>query len=386
MRPSRHQTRRLSRSLQPNAAVGATRIRVWDAPTRVFHWLYVACFVAAWLTLDTTMLDWHVLAGYVALGLLVFRVAWGFAGTAHARFASFAAGPREVLRYLRGLLERKPVHFVGHNPAGGWSIFLMLALGIAIGMTGIVALGAMYGYGPIEIPGAVDAQLMRQVHEALAWILLALVPLHLAGVAAGSLAARENLARSMIDGRKSAAGDAPGVASRTVVAISLVCVAAAAAIGYRRHADAAIAVARKAPGANSGNAAEKLWVGECGSCHYAFPATLAPERVWREMLDPASDHFGESLDLAAPRRATLGAYAAANSADHAPGTWLMQRMSRSEWRSGRITGTAFWRHRHQDIDFAALKKSGRVASATDCGACHHDAASGKFEPRAIEIP
>src|SRR5258708_26564504 len=166
------------------------------------------------------MLDWHVLAGYVALGLLVFRVVWGFAGTAHARFASFAAGPREVLRYLRGLLERKPVHFVGHNPAGGWSIFVMLALGIAIGISGIVALGAMYGYGPIEIPGAIDAQLMRQVHEALAWILLALVPLHLAGVVAGSLPAPQNPARPMIDRRKNPAGPTPPLAPRTAVAPS----------------------------------------------------------------------------------------------------------------------------------------------------------------------
>src|SRR5258708_26289742 len=150
------------------------------------------------------MLDWHVLAGYVALGLLVFRVAWGFAGTAHARFASFAAGPREVMRYLRGLAERKPPHFVGHNPAGGWSIFVMLALGIAIGISGIVALGAMYGYGPIEIPGAIDAQLMRQVHEALAWILLAPVPLPPAGVVAGNPAAPADPARPVVDRRQKA--------------------------------------------------------------------------------------------------------------------------------------------------------------------------------------
>jgi cytochrome b len=369
------------------AAEGAARIRVWDAPTRTFHWLYVAAFAAAWLTLDTTLLDWHVLAGYVALGLLAFRVAWGFAGTHHARFASFAAGPGAVWRYLRGLQRREPIHYAGHNPAGGWSIFLMVALGIAIGVTGILALGAMYGYGPLASTASPSsAATLREVHEVLAWILLALVPIHLAGVAVGSLAGRENLVRSMIDGRKNASGDSSGVASRTLIAISLVAVAAAGAIAYRRHADTAIASARKPLKATAGDAMEKAWNDECGSCHFAFPASLAPERIWRAMLEPTADHFGEALDLAAPRRAALTTYAASHSADRVAPTWLAERLSHTEWRSQRITGTPFWRRRHDDIDFAALKKSGRVASAIDCAACHHDAASGGFAPRAIEMP
>ncbi len=368
---------------EPHDAAGDSRIRVWDAPTRIFHWLYVACFVAAWLMLDAARLDWHVLAGYIALGLLVFRVAWGFVGTRHARFRSFAAGPRAVAGYLRGIIGRKSPHLAGHNPAGGWSILAMLALGLAIGASGIVALGAMHGYGPLAVLANSDSALaLRELHEILAWILLALVPIHLAGVALGSFVNRENLVRAMIDGRKSGLDCADAVAPHTLLACLMVAVAAAGAFAYRRHADDAISSAGKAPHAPA-DANAKAWNEECGSCHFAFPPALAPARVWLAMIDPATTHFGETLDLSAGRRAQLEHFAAAHSAEHEAG-WVAERTRRADWGAQRITATPFWRRLHRDLDFEALKRSGRVAAAYDCGACHRDAASGKFEPRAIQ--
>ena len=104
-------------------------ILVWDLPTRAFHWLLAINFVGAFVTGDSERWrDLHVMFGYTMLMLVGFRIAWGFAGTRYARFGSFAFGPGRVASYLRSLLRSRPEHHVGHNPAGSWAIWSLLAL------------------------------------------------------------------------------------------------------------------------------------------------------------------------------------------------------------------------------------------------------------------
>lgn len=168
-----------------------TRILVWDAPTRVFHWLLAASFAGAYLTSESERFrDIHVLLGYTLLGLIGFRLLWGFVGTRHARFRAFAFGPRQVIGYVRSLLSPAPKHYVGHNPAGSWAIYLILGLGILCGITGY----ASYA----EIGG----DWMEELHESIAGGMLAVVVIHVSGVIVSSLLHRENLVRSMINGYK----------------------------------------------------------------------------------------------------------------------------------------------------------------------------------------
>jgi len=104
-----------------------TKILVWDAPVRVFHWLMVLSFAGAYLTAESER--WrlvHVSLGYTMGGLVAFRILWGLLGTRHARFASFVRGPAAVMRYGRALLNGTPEHHVGHNPAGAVAIVLLL--------------------------------------------------------------------------------------------------------------------------------------------------------------------------------------------------------------------------------------------------------------------
>jgi cytochrome b len=187
----------------------STRILVWDAATRVFHWLLAFSFLGAWLTSDAERwIDLHALLGYTMIVLVAFRVAWGVVGPRYARFASFACGPRCVLAYLRSLASRRPAHFIGHNPAGSWAIFAMLALVIVAGASGL----ATYN----EIGG--DA--MEEFHEGAANALLALVVVHVAGVLIGSALHRENLIGSMITGCKAGEpSEAIGTPRRIVAAL-----------------------------------------------------------------------------------------------------------------------------------------------------------------------
>lgn len=171
--------------------MGKSKVLVWDAPTRVFHWLLALSFIGAFLTAESERYrDVHVLLGYTVLGLVAFRLLWGLVGTRYARFRSFAYPPHSVLTYVKSLFTRLPQHYVGHNPAGSWAVYALLALSLLAGASGYAAYNDIGGHG------------MDDVHEALANTLLALVFVHIAGVVLSSLVHRENLVGSMLNGYK----------------------------------------------------------------------------------------------------------------------------------------------------------------------------------------
>src|SRR3989304_353344 len=126
--------------IQPDARTQVTRrILVWDVPTRMFHWLLVLSFTVAFLTAESERnRDIHVAFGYILLGLLAFRLLWGFIGTHYARFGSFLFGPGEVVAYVKSLLKRNPAPHVGHNPAGCVAIWLLLILGFVSAVSGVL--------------------------------------------------------------------------------------------------------------------------------------------------------------------------------------------------------------------------------------------------------
>lgn len=174
------------------------RILVWDIPTRVFHWSLALSFAGAWLTAESERYrDIHVALGYTLLGLIVFRLLWGFVGSRYARFDSFLYGPKKVAAYLRSLLTPNPEHHVGHNPAGSWAIFLLLGLGLLAGISGILLFQEAGGEEAFE-----------ELHEIAANGMLAVVLVHIAGVVVSSWLHRENLVRSMVTGYKTAEADA----------------------------------------------------------------------------------------------------------------------------------------------------------------------------------
>ncbi len=171
------------------------RIMVWDMPTRVFHWLQVLSFGAAYLTAFSERLrNYHVALGYILLGLLIFRLLWGFIGTRYARFRSFLFNPREIVVYLLTMLKRKPMHYLGHTPVGSVAIWLLLSLGIFICLTGVAALQD-------------DASdVVVDMHGVATNVMLGVILLHLIGVVMSSILHRENLVRTMITGLKRVPG------------------------------------------------------------------------------------------------------------------------------------------------------------------------------------
>src|SRR5512140_2139725 len=165
--------------------------KVWDAPVRVFHWLLAAAFAGAYLVAESEQLRGvHMILGYTAMGLIVFRIIWVLVGSRFARFRSFLFPPSAAVGYLRSLATDRPQHFIGHNPAGSYAIYAILLIGMVTGVTGYLTLS--------EIGG----ESVEDLHEICANIWLGVVSVHIAGVLLGSWIHRENLVRAMITGYK----------------------------------------------------------------------------------------------------------------------------------------------------------------------------------------
>ena len=194
-------------------------VPVWDIAVRIFHWSLAASFFIAYLSEDDFE-TLHVYAGYLVLALISFRLVWGLIGTKYARFSSFVCGFERVKRYLGSIVDGKPEHYLGHNPAGGLMIVIMLIVLFAISFSGLKTY-ATEGKGPLaqaEIilvaPAYADDdgykgkgkrpghKFWEEVHEVLANLMLLLVFIHIAGVIVSSLVHRENLVRAMVDGKK----------------------------------------------------------------------------------------------------------------------------------------------------------------------------------------
>ena len=234
----------------PAPASDAREVRVWDVAVRLAHWLLVAGFVTAYLTEgEEDVITIHTWAGYTVAAIVVWRVLWGFVGPEHARFRNFVRGPRAVLGYLAGLVRGGNARYLGHNPAGGAMVLLLLASLAVTAGSGLTLYAVEEGAGPLAGivgvgGGAVDAarggassagrpdeardeaeedeasegeeggsgaeggegagEWLEEVHELFANLSLFLVLLHVAGVVASSIAHGENLPRAMVTGTKRA--------------------------------------------------------------------------------------------------------------------------------------------------------------------------------------
>lgn len=168
-----------------------TSILVWDLPTRIFHWTLAGSFLVAYLSGESERwVKVHVVAGYTLVGLILFRLVWGLAGTRYARFSSFWPDLAGIKRHVQGLLSGRAEDEPGHNPVGALAIQGLLLLGIITGISGWLTFEDMGG------------DWLEEIHEAAASLMLAIVALHIAGVIVTSRLSGQKLIRAMVSGRK----------------------------------------------------------------------------------------------------------------------------------------------------------------------------------------
>ena len=193
-------------------AEGLRKVRIWDLPTRIFHWVLAVLVVVCYLSGDNGRFDIHIPAGQALLVLVLARVLWGFAGSEPSRFRAFVRPLREIAAYVRTLGKRAPGHHPGHNPLGGLSVVAMLAVLLLQAGLGIFAVDVDgYNEGPLSFLVSYDAaREAADLHGDVVDILLILVGLHLAAILFYRVFKRERLVKPMVTGWASLpAGDRP---------------------------------------------------------------------------------------------------------------------------------------------------------------------------------
>jgi len=204
---------------------GGVRAKVWDGPVRIVHWLLVVLIGFSWWASEDH-LNWHRWSGYAVIGLVLFRIYWGFAGGGAARFSAFVKGPKAIAAYAAEVGRRDVAVTPGHNPLGALSVLALLALLLLQVGTGlfVVDIDAFEG-GPLSDRVSYDTgRALAEIHELSFRALQALVALHVAAVLYYWLWKRTNLIGAMITGKRTLPGD-PGLAGapvwRLVVGVGL---------------------------------------------------------------------------------------------------------------------------------------------------------------------
>ena len=190
-------------------AMKATKpVRVWDAPTRLFHWLLVALMGFSWWSAETGAMDWHRLSGALLLGLLAFRLIWGFAGGSTARFGNFLRSPLKLLAYLRS--DSQAPRTPGHNPLGGYSVAAMLLLLTVVIGTGLFAVdvdGIESGQLS-HLVGFDGGRLAAEIHEIGFTLLQIAAGVHILAILFYLLVRKRNLVTPMVTGKDRQIDDA----------------------------------------------------------------------------------------------------------------------------------------------------------------------------------
>lgn len=222
------------------------KVRVWDLPTRLFHWLLALTIAGSVITgsIGGGAMTWHFRLGYLALALIVFRLVWGLVGGRWSRFASFIYGPGAVLRYLRGERRAGEHLDVGHSPIGAGSVFAILAILVVQVGTGLISDDEIANVGPLNryvdtATGIAATAWHKNYGEA---IILALVALHVAAILFYRLRKKTDLIGPMLSGDKSlpAGGEAEVPPSRDdgrtrLLALVLALAAGGLAVWVMRH-------------------------------------------------------------------------------------------------------------------------------------------------------
>jgi cytochrome b len=360
--------------------------RAWDLGVRLFHWLLVAAVAIALVTGlsgPRNLLNIHVAAGAAIGGLVGFRILWGLMGSTYARFSSFPVHFTAINADLAGLVAGRRPRYRGHNPLGSLMVLALLAVISLSVMTGVITLGGVDKQGPLAfVVTYVSGKAAQRLHLALAYGLLALIAGHLLGVAYEAVQARTTLPLAMITGNKaaSAADHAarPAKAKPLLAALCILILTAGAA-----HQIVALA-ARPALGVPTGPL-DPIYAQECGSCHIAYPPSLAPGLRWIAIMDGLSNHFGEDASLEPALASRIRAYLTMNAAEKWDTRAAHELQDSNPQDPLRLTATPFWTRMHRGIPESVFK-SRAVRATGACEKCHSDASTGRFDPQDIHIP
>jgi len=363
-------------------------VKVWDLPTRLFHWTLVAMVLIGYLTgyvfAENTM-GIHLWAGYITVILLIFRLTWGLFGSEYSRLETFTFSPKHIFEHMKELATLRPVrHYIGHNPTGSIMVFGLLFVLITITLSGLLILGGEENQGPLAGAASyIVGHWGKIIHSGFVILLLVMIVAHIGGVYVEMKLTGEDLIKSMISGLKKIPANTPALQLRKAkpLAASVVIGAFIVLVGALLWIFSTMPASglRTLP-------ANATYESECGDCHLPFHPSLLSSDSWRQLMSHLDNHFGEDASLYDTATVVeITAYLTKFSGDK----WDTEAANRFRIVDPKapyqITATPYWIKKHEDVDpkFFKLKK---VNVKSNCGGCHTDYYSGKFDDQKIKIP
>lgn len=372
------------------------KVKVWDLPTRVFHWTLVSSYIAAYFTSrNERFLEYHTIAGYTALGLTCFRILWGFSGNRYVRFQEFIKGPAAVRSYLAQAARLKPPRYLGHNPAVGWVVVVILIMTLTITVSGIITYGGEEGRGIWAGVFSFSAGMYAgEIHELIAEFAVIVIVVHVSAALFHDFILKENIILSMLTGSKEDEGSwtervshmkaGEGLTLPRLVVWIFVAILGGLALLFLRP-DGKARVERGFAAEFKPNA---VWKAECAeSCHSGFHPALLPASSWERLMAGLDGHFGETITLDNAARDEILGWLKAYSAERAA-TEASKKLLHSIKKGDaplRITEVPYWKEKHSEVSEEFYRRKA-VSSKSNCVACHPGAEAGSFEDKDIRIP
>lgn len=363
------------------------QVYVWTLPTRLFHWLFVAMILGAWIsTNEDRWLSIHVAISSALAGLLLFRLIWGLMGPKYSRFNDFNFSISALKAYLLGIFNPSRT-YIGHNPAASYIMIAMLATVALAIISGFLAYGIQENRGILAFlhTGAFsEMDLFKEIHEFFVNVLWVLIAAHIGGVMTDRfLHASDRTLTSIIDGHKNIEGES---ATLSVLQKIVAIIGIGGSIGiliYALSVPNNPLIASHTPKVEYAKELP-LFVNECASCHTLYPPTLLPKQSWTKLMGELSNHFGDDASLEPADNRSILEYLLTHSAENSKQEMSVKMMQTLQNRDIiAITQTPFWKRTHRHIPIEVFKND-RIKSRANCKACHSDVEQGTIEDNAIK--
>tara|TARA_R110001583_G_scaffold28426_2_gene100883 strand:+ start:19748 stop:20434 length:687 start_codon:yes stop_codon:yes gene_type:complete len=178
---------------------------VWDLPLRVFHWLFALTIFSSWFTIEQGYIENHMLLGYFALSLVIFRILWGFFGSKHSQFSSFFPTPKKLINYIIAIRKGNSPYVAGHNPLGSLMVFVMILLICFQAVSGLFIDDGIFSAGPYhDVFGENFESVMKFIHHKFFDLMIIAIVFHISAIAFYWKVKKQNLVVPMITGKKPA--------------------------------------------------------------------------------------------------------------------------------------------------------------------------------------
>ena len=362
--------------------------KVWSIYTRLFHILLIVTIVTAYITIESeNNIVNHVLAGYVAALIVLFRIIWGFIDVKCSRHKDLVGKIPELTGYFKDLLLRNEEKHIGHNPASSVYILLMMITLVLIAVSGSLLYGIQENGGIFAHLNSTHSDWMLflgSFHSIATDILLILITVHVVGVVLNLIVYDSDRIMSMVTGKRDNGSDFDVILTlkQNIFGAVWILTVLSAMIYFYNNPDNVLTENQE----TEINFREESYEtrSSCGSCHMIYPPYLLPKQSWNKMMDNLENHFGKDASLPKEETELIRSYLMNNAAEHSTREAAVKILDNLKTDAPQeITQTHYWKETHKDITKEQFEADYGIKS--DCRTCHKTIRDGMIQDEEIKF-